>query len=226
MKAKLLLMVILLSILSPMNTCPAEAASGIDANDIFVLEMNKAISTKGPFYTWSLEEKADFYNKYVYHNTGTRRGVPDERHIGTEAVKNLAYDYLCSYLDCIKDDLSDYIPDVDFWVEVNMQDFDEHEYYSVCFLTENTDTGKYENTYQLMISAYTDDCRLNLQSWLTMKMEFCQTITACKGANTNESQRVHSLVCDSYDHDVPCRHGFGGNRGKDGGWVYPSLYCR
>jgi hypothetical protein len=36
-----------------------------------------------------------------------------------------------------------------------MQDFDEHEYYSVCFLTENTDTGKYENTYQLMISAYT-----------------------------------------------------------------------
>ena len=33
--------------------------------------------------------------------------------------------------------------------------FDEHEYYSVCFLTENTDTGKYENTYQLMISAYT-----------------------------------------------------------------------
>lgn len=155
MKAKLLLMVILLSILSPMNTCPAEAASGIDANDIFVLEMNKAISTKGPFYTWSLEEKADFYNKYVYHNTGTRRGVPDERHIGTEAVKNLAYDYLCSYLDCIKDDLSDYIPDVDFWVEVNMQDFDEHEYYSVCFLTENTDSGKYENTYQLMISAYT-----------------------------------------------------------------------
>ena len=120
-----------------------------------LIPMNKAISTKGPFYTWSLEEKADFYNKYVYHNTGTRRGVPDERHIGTEAVKNLAYDYLCSYLDCIKDDLSDYIPDVDFWIEVNMQDFDEHEYYSVCFLTENTDSGKYENTYQLMISAYT-----------------------------------------------------------------------
>ena len=150
MKAKLLLMVILLSILSPMNTCPAEAASDIDANDIFVLEMNNAISTKGPFYTWSLEEKADFYNKYVYHNTGTRRGVPDERHIGTEAVKNLAYDYLCSYLDCIKDDLSDYIPDVDFWVEVNMQDFDEHEYYSVCFLTENTD--------YLLIRALSSSC--------------------------------------------------------------------
>ena len=82
-------------------------------------------------------------------------GDSHERHIGTETVKNLAYDYLCSYLDCIKDDLSDYIPDVDFWVEVNMQDFDEHEYYSVCFLTENTDSGKYENTYQLMISAYT-----------------------------------------------------------------------
>ena len=32
---------------------------------------------------------------------------------------------------------------MDFWVEVNMQDFDEHEYYSVCFLTENTDLHEF-----------------------------------------------------------------------------------
>ena len=155
MKTNLWSIIIALLILSLVNTCPAEATSGIDANDLFTQELKNAIFTKGQLFTWSLEEKADFYNKYVYNNTGTRRGVPDERHIRPETVKNLAYHYLCSYLDCTEADLSDYIPDVDFWIEVNMPDFDEHEYYSVCFLTNKTDSCNYENSYQLMISAYT-----------------------------------------------------------------------
>jgi hypothetical protein len=153
LKTKFIILIVSVIILFESGAYAEEVSSETNESSLFHEAYREASIILGPFYTLSLEEKADFYNKYVYHNVGTRRGVPDERHVDIEVIKKLAVDYLCSFLDCGEVDLPEYIPDVDFWVEVNMPDFDEHEYYTVCFLNETND-GNYENVYQLMISAY------------------------------------------------------------------------
>lgn len=120
--------------------------------------LNAALAEKGPIYQWSLAEKAAFYNQYVYHGEGTRRGVPDERHIPPEAVKKQAPLLLAGCLGCDLEALSSYTVDVDFWIEAYMDEPDrEHEFYTVCFLQVGNADETPHIVYQLQLSAYTGE---------------------------------------------------------------------
>lgn len=136
-------------------TCPRALAT--DEGSIETT-LNAALSEKGPFYLWSLEEKAVFYDQHVYHGVGTRRGVPDARHIQPEIIKANAPVLLAACLNCGEDELFQYTIDLDFWIDAFPNDPDrEHEFYSVCFLLVDSAQEKPHNVYQLQISAYTGE---------------------------------------------------------------------
>ncbi len=138
--------------------------------------LNAAIPEKGPFYQWTLAEKAAFYDQYVYDGLGTRRGVPDERHISPEVMKVIAPALLAVCLGCDQAELSHYTIDMDFWVDAFLDDADrEHEFYSVCFLLVDSAFEKPHNVYQLQISAYTGELveAINLETGWT----WCSTAT-------------------------------------------------
>ncbi len=52
------------------------AAAEVYTDDEIMSALHQAVAERGEFYTWSFEEKADSYNHYVYHDQGSRRGVP------------------------------------------------------------------------------------------------------------------------------------------------------
>ncbi len=118
--------------------------------------LNAALHENGPFYAWTLEQKADFYNEHVYRNAGTRRGVPDDRHIAPDTIRVNAADLLAACLGCNAEELEPYTVDIDFWIEAfpGVEGV-EHEYYSVCFLLPDAQGEVRRNVYQLMVSAYT-----------------------------------------------------------------------
>lgn len=124
----------------------------------FKIALDAAIKENGPFYTWTLTQKAAFYDQHVYHGIGTRRGIPDERHIPPETVEENAPALLSACLDCDAKDLSQYTIDLDFWIEAFTDSEDkEHEFYSVCFLRIDEKVGTPHNVYQIMVSAYSGE---------------------------------------------------------------------
>ena len=130
-----------------------------DAEMDFDDALDLTVERHGEFFEWTFEEKAFFYNKYVYHNQGPRRGVPDNRHSDTEIIAERAKAYLCKYLSCTEEDLAIYTLDFEFWVDCFPEDETaEHEFYSVLFLLPpEEEGGQWRNQYQLEISAYTGD---------------------------------------------------------------------
>ena len=123
----------------------------------------QTIEEKGPTYTWSFQEKADFYNKYIYFNKGSRRGVPDKTCLDTDTVIEIAKKYVTEYLteNKIDADLEQCLIDVDFWIECFMDQEREHEYYSVLFFKERekpTEDGKTNSSqYQVALSPYSGE---------------------------------------------------------------------
>lgn len=129
-----------------------------EENSSFQAVLRDAIKMNGPFYTWTLPEKAAFYDHYIYHGSGTRRGVPDERHISPAIIRKNAPILLAGVLSCSVEELSQYTIDLDFWIEAFMDcEEAEHEYYSVCFLQIDSQSGIPHNTYQLTVSPYSGD---------------------------------------------------------------------
>ena len=125
--------------------------------------LRQAVAERGEFNTWSFEEKADFYNHYVYHNQGSRRGVPDDSCVDAATVTETARQCLQTYLkeENIEDDLSKYEINVDFWIECFMDQEREHELYSVCFFEKysspSADGHKGIGRYQLTVSPYSGE---------------------------------------------------------------------
>lgn len=123
----------------------------------------EAAEKNGPTYTWSFQEKADFYNKYIYFNKGSRRGVPDETCLDTDTVIEIAKKHVAEYLteNKIDADLEQCLIDVDFWIECFMDQEREHEYYSVLFFKEREkpteDRKIYSSQYQVALSPYSGE---------------------------------------------------------------------
>lgn len=115
--------------------------------------MNAEIERSGEFYTWSFEKKADFYNTYVYHGVGTRRGVPCSHVLQKDVILESAKQYLLTEIGLTEEALSAYLIDVDYWVDVLPEEDMEHEYYSVLYFTEAA-PQQYLIKYQLMLSPY------------------------------------------------------------------------
>ena len=117
----------------------------------------------GPFYTWTFQEKADFYNKYVYFNQGTRRGVPDETCLDKETVINIGKNALTTYLvdNGYDTNIEQYYIDVDFWIQCFMDQEREHELYAVAFLAKTKrktmDIDLYITHYQIKVSPYSGE---------------------------------------------------------------------
>ncbi len=125
--------------------------------------LRQAVAERGEFYTWSFEEKADFYNHYVYHNQGSRRGVPDGSCMDAAAVTETARQCLQAYLteERIDDDLSKYVIDVDFWIECFTDQEREHELYSISFIEKYPSPSADGKTgicrYQITVSPYSGE---------------------------------------------------------------------
>lgn len=100
----------------------------------------------GPLHTWSLEQKADFYNEHVYHHEGTRRGVPSSDVLSREDAIFCAQQGLMAYLNCGEDALEAFIVDVDYWIDAWPDEDREHEFYDIRFVqqTENGLRGRYQ----------------------------------------------------------------------------------
>ena len=118
--------------------------------------MNAEIERSGEFYTWSFEKKADFYNTYVYHGVGTRRGVPCDHVLQKDVILEAAQTYLLTTVGVSESELAAYLIDVDYWIDVLPDEDVEHEYYSVLYMTQ-TASQQYRNKYQLMISPYSGE---------------------------------------------------------------------
>ena len=115
--------------------------------------MNAEFERYGEFYTWSFEKKADFYNTYVYHGVGTRRGVPCSHVLQKDLILESAKQYLLTEIGLTEETLATYLVDVDYWVDVLPDEDMEHEYYSVLYFTE-TAPRQYLTKYQMMIPPY------------------------------------------------------------------------
>ena len=126
------------------------------AESAFQLAMNAEIERSGDFHTWSFEKKADFYNTYVYHGVGTRRGVPCSHVLQTDVILASAQQYLLTQIGLTAEDLSAYLINVDYWIDVLPDEDTEHEYYSVLYMTQ-TAPHQFQSKYQLMISPYSGD---------------------------------------------------------------------
>lgn len=118
--------------------------------------LNAEIERSGDFYTWSFEKKADFYNTYVYHGVGTRRGVPCSHVLQKDSILEAAKYYLLTEIGLPDEILSTYIIDMDYWIDVLPEEDVEHEYYSVLYMTQ-TAPHQFHSKYQLMISPYSGE---------------------------------------------------------------------
>lgn len=117
--------------------------------------LQEAQDELGPFHTWTFQQKADFYNKHVYHHEGTRRGVPGEAALSREEAILRANEALCTYLSCGEEGLADWVTDVDFWIEAYPDQDREHEFYDVHYLAQ--ENGRLTSRYQVILSPYSGE---------------------------------------------------------------------
>lgn len=132
-------------------TAVAEAST-----DDFQQALSEAIEQYGDFYTWSFEKKADFYNTHVYHGVGTRRGVPCDHVLQKDAVIDIAKAYMLNTVGVTDAEVSNYVVDVDYWIECQSENDTEHELYAVAFLTQIA-PHTFRNEYQISISPYSGE---------------------------------------------------------------------
>ena len=117
--------------------------------------LEEAQNEQGPFYTWTFQQKADFYNEHVYHHEGPRRGVPGENAISREEAVARANEALCAILSCDEDALTAFVIDVDFWIEAYPDQDREHEFYDVHYLAQ--EEGRLTSRYQVILSPYSGE---------------------------------------------------------------------
>lgn len=131
--------------------------------DVFHELIQEWEETRGPFWSWSLEDKALFYWENVYENPlameGPIRAVPSQDSIDAETAKQISDAAIMERYGITKDELEALVLELNYFTNNNY--FDESQdkdIYNIRYLQPSKKhPGVYQNVYQVGLSAFSGE---------------------------------------------------------------------